>query len=267
MLVHALGGPPWSFTVHGPEEFDKAQFIALPEKIRRASFVVAISSFGRSQLFRQVAHEQWHKIKIVRCGLEPSFYQRNHVSSSLPTAPRLVCVGRLCEQKGQLLLLEATKKLMEAGLKFEVVLAGDGEMRGDLDRLIDTCQLRSVVRITGWITSAEVREQILASRALVLPSFAEGLPVVIMEAMALQRPVISTFVAGIPELVEPNEHGWLVSAGDVDGLAAAMRACLECPGEQIQAMGAKARTKVVRFHDVDHEAAVLAGLFQSAYSS
>ncbi|WP_456749016.1 glycosyltransferase [Bradyrhizobium sp. USDA 4470] len=80
-------------------------------------------------------------------------------------------------------------------------------------------------------------------------------------------PVISTFVAGIPELVEPNEHGWLVSAGDVDGLAAAMRACLECPGEQIQAMGAKARTKVVRFHDVDHEAAVLAGLFQSAYSS
>ncbi|MGY3346670.1 glycosyltransferase [Bradyrhizobium sp. USDA 4470] len=188
MLVHALGGPPWSFTVHGPEEFDKAQFIALPEKIRRASFVVAISSFGRSQLFRQVAHEQWHKIKIVRCGLEPSFYQRNHVSSSLPTAPRLVCVGRLCEQKGQLLLLEATKKLMEAGLKFEVVLAGDGEMRGDLDRLIDTCQLRSVVRITGWITSAEVREQILASRALVLPSFAEGLPVVIMEAMALQRP-------------------------------------------------------------------------------
>lgn len=263
MLVHALGGPPWSFTVHGPEEFDKAQFIALPEKVKRANFVVAISSFGRSQLFRQVAHDQWHKIRIVRCGLEPSFYQHNDVTS-LPVASRLICVGRLCEQKGQLLLLESAKHLMDAGVKFELVLAGDGEMRGELERLIDAYQLRSIVKITGWIESAEVRKQILASRALVLPSFAEGLPVVIMEAMALQRPVISTFVAGIPELVEPDEHGWLVSAGDVDSLTAAMRACLEGPGEQIQAMGAKARMKVLGLHDIDHEAAHLAELFQSA---
>ncbi|MBC9878325.1 glycosyltransferase family 4 protein [Bradyrhizobium sp. INPA01-394B] len=262
MLVHVLGGPPWSFTAHGPEEFDKAQFIALPEKIRRASFVVAISSFGRSQLFRQVSHDQWPKIRIVRCGLEPSFYEGKD-GLPLGAAPRLVCVGRLCDQKGQLLLLEAATKLRDAGIEFELVLAGDGEMRNELERLIDTRELRPVVRITGWITSSQVREEILASRALILPSFAEGLPVVIMEAMALRRPVISTFVAGIPELVEPGEHGWLVSAGDVDGLAAAMRACLECPDEALSAMGKKAQEKVLRFHDIDQEAAHLAELFQS----
>lgn len=263
MLVHALGGPPWSFTAHGPEEFDKASFIGLPEKIRRANFVVAISSFGRSQLFRQVGYDQWGKIKIVRCGLEAAFYEHDTDARTTQT-PRLVCVGRLCEQKGQLLLLEAAKRLVDAGSKFELVLAGDGEMRGELERTIERFQLKSVVRITGWITSDQVREQILESRALILPSFAEGLPVVLMEAMALRRPVISTFVAGIPELVEPGEHGWLVPAGDVEHLAAAMRDCLACSAEQIASMGQKARDKVTKFHDIDREAQHLAELFVSS---
>ena len=91
------------------------------------------------------------------------------------------------------------------------------------------------MRITGWISGEQVRDEILAARALVLPSFAEGLPVVIMEAMALKRPVISTFVAGIPELVQPGEHGWLVPAGDVEALVDVMRACLETPGETLVA--------------------------------
>ena len=73
MLVQTLGGPPFSFTAHGPEEFDKAPLIGLAEKIRRAAFVVAVSSFGRSQLFRLVEHEHWDKIHVVHCGLEPSF--------------------------------------------------------------------------------------------------------------------------------------------------------------------------------------------------
>lgn len=262
MLTHALGGLPWSFTAHGPEEFDKASFIGLPEKIRRATFVVAISSFGRSQLFRQVAYNQWKKIKIVRCGLEAAFYAHDTDRRSTEM-PRFVCVGRLCEQKGQLLLLEAAKRLVDAGSKFELVLAGDGEMRGELERTIEKLRLGSVVRITGWITSDQVRDQILGSRALILPSFAEGLPVVLMEAMALRRPVISTFVAGIPELVEPGEHGWLVPAGDVDHLVAAMQDCLECSPQQIESMGQKARAKVTKFHDIDREARHLAELFRS----
>src|SRR6185437_7754499 len=100
MLGHVLGSPQWSFTVHGPEEFDKPQLIGLAEKVRRCAFVVAISSYGRSQLYRLVEHEYWSKVQVVYCGLEPAF--RTRPSSSPPAARRLVCVGRLCEQKGQL---------------------------------------------------------------------------------------------------------------------------------------------------------------------
>lgn len=261
MLVHELGGPSWSFTAHGPEEFDKAKFIALPDKIRRADFVVGVSSFGRSQLLRNVSHEHWQKIRVVHCGIEPAFYER---AADQPGAERrLICVGRLCEQKGQLLLIDAARRLSEHGTRFELVLAGDGEMRCELEALIARYKLRNVVRITGWISGDQVRDEILAARALVLPSFAEGLPVVIMEAMALRRPVISTFVGGIPELVEPGEHGWLVPAGDVEALAAAIQACLDAPAATIVQMGDKARARVLERHDADKEAGKLAGLFQS----
>lgn len=260
MLVGVIGGPRWSFTTHGPEEFDKAAFIALPEKIRRAHFVVAVSSFGRSQLFRSVDHEHWHKIKVVHCGIEPGFHQG---ASDEPGADRrLVCVGRLCEQKGQLLLIDAVRRLSEQGVKFELVLAGDGEMRPEIEQLISRHGLQEMVRITGWISSDQVRDEILAARALVLPSFAEGLPVVLMEAMALRRPVISTYVAGIPELVVSGEHGWLVPAGDVDALASAMQACLDIPREVVAKMGEAARTRVLARHDADTEARKLADLFR-----
>lgn len=262
MLARELGGPPWSFTAHGPEEFDKPKFIALPEKIQRASFVVAVSSFGRSQLFRNVPHSHWHKIKVVHCGLEPAFHETN-VTTAPGNERRLVCVGRLCEQKGQLLLIEAARLLAERGIKFELVLAGDGEMRGEIETLVAKYRLADSVRITGWISSDEVRTEILASRALVLPSFAEGLPVVIMEAMALRRPVISTFVAGIPELVQQGEHGWLVPAGDLERLAAAMEECLGTAPDRITQMGENARQRVLQRHDVNTEAAKLVTLIEA----
>ncbi|MFC4844812.1 glycosyltransferase [Bradyrhizobium sp. GCM10023182] len=261
MLVRELGGPTWSFTVHGPEEFDKPAMIALPEKIARADFVVAISSFGRSQLYRQVPHKQWSKIEIVHCGLEPGFHQ-NVPAGAGADSRRLVCVGRLCEQKGQLLLLDAARRLVERGVEFELVLAGDGEMRPEIEGLIALYKLEGIVRITGWISSDQVRQEILASRALVLPSFAEGLPVVLMEAMALRRPVISTFVAGIPELVVPGQHGWLVAAGDVEALTSAMLECLAARSEVIDEMGANARVQVLERHDIDREATKLISLFE-----
>jgi colanic acid/amylovoran biosynthesis glycosyltransferase len=262
MLAGELGGPPWSFTAHGPEEFDKPKFISLPEKIRRARFVVAVSSFGRSQLFRNVPHSYWPKIKVVHCGLEPAFYQTD-AATAAGGERRLVCVGRLCEQKGQLLLIEAARLLAERGTKFELVLAGDGEMRGEIEALTAKYGLTDTVRITGWISSDEVRAEILAARALVLPSFAEGLPVVIMEAMALRRPVITTFVAGIPELIQHGEHGWLVPAGDLESLAGAMEECLRTAPEAIARMGESARQRVLQRHDVDKEAAKLAELIKA----
>lgn len=261
MYVAALGGPGFSFTVHGPEEFDKPAFIGLPEKMRRASFVVAISSFGRSQLYRCVAEEHWPKIHVVHCGLEPAFHGIPPVS--LPAVPRLVCVGRLCEQKGQLLLVEAARRLAASGVAFELVLAGDGEMRPPIEAAIARGRLGERVRITGWISSEQVRQEILAARGLVLPSFAEGLPVVLMEAMALRRPVISTSIAGIPELVKPGENGWLIPAGSVEALAEAMAELLDSADETLARMGEAGRERVLARHAVDSEAARLCQLFES----
>ncbi|MFJ2985417.1 MULTISPECIES: glycosyltransferase [unclassified Pseudomonas] len=261
MLANALGGPSYSFTVHGPEEFDKPQFLHMGEKVRRAAFVAAVSSYGRSQLFRWVAHEHWVKVKVVHCGLERSFHEGAAVAPS--AAPRLVCVGRLCEQKGQLLLLEAARILLAKGVAFEMVLAGDGEMREQIDALIARHGLQAHVRVTGWISSAQVREEILAARALVLPSFAEGLPVVIMEAMALRRPVLTTYVAGIPELVRQGENGWLFPAGAVEELATAMADCLAQPADTLQRMGDAAYERVLQRHDIDTEAARLVSYFKA----
>ncbi len=262
MLAHALGGPPFSFTVHGPEEFDHPVALGLGEKGRRAAFVVAISSFGRSQLYRWLPQTHWARVQVVHCGLEPAFHQG--VTSETGAGPRLVCVGRLCEQKGQLLLVEALQRVIARGQACELVLAGDGEMRAEIEALIERHRLQAHVRITGWIGSAQVRDEILAARALVLPSFAEGLPVVIMEAMALRRPVITTFVAGIPELVRDGTNGWLVPAGDVEALADAMVACLDAAPDALARMGAAAHERVLARHDVDREAAKLVALFAAS---
>jgi colanic acid/amylovoran biosynthesis glycosyltransferase len=257
MLAHALGGPPYSFTVHGPDEFMKE--LGLGEKIHRAGFVIAISCFGRSQLYMRSRYVDWPKIKVVHCGLEKAFYD---VDCAPPaTAPRFVCVGRLSEAKGQILLLEAAARLAAKGINFELVLAGDGPMRDELERLIVKFGLTKQLRITGWISSDQVRDEILAARALVLPSFAEGLPVVIMEALALRRPVLATYVAGIPELVMPGENGWLFPAGSVDELATAMEDCLTKSPEELQAMGHAGYNRVVAGHSIDTEAAKLAELF------
>lgn len=262
MLVHTLCGIPYSFTVHGIAELDRPEAIGLTEKIRHASFVVAVSSFGRSQLYRWAGRDHWPKVKVVHCGLERAFHEIAPVA--IPTRPRLVCVARLSEEKGQLILIEAAALLARDGVEFELVLAGDGEMRRQIETAIVNLGLQHKVRITGWLDSAQVRAEIVASKALVLPSFAEGLPVVIMEAMALRRPVLTTYVAGIPELVLAGEHGWLFPAGAVDELAAAMKSCLATPESALEEMGNRARARVLARHDVDLEAACLAGFFRAA---
>jgi colanic acid/amylovoran biosynthesis glycosyltransferase len=262
MLAHVLGGPTWSVTVHGPAEFDRKPLLNLPEKIKRSAFVVAISSYGRSQLYRCVDHQHWSKIHVVHCGLESSFY--TIPPSAIPESRRIVCVGRLCEPKGQLLLLEAKKLLLDRGVDFELVLAGDGEARVELEALSARYNLTDNVRFTGWISSDQVRTEIMAARALVLPSFAEGLPVVIMESMALRRPVITTYIAGIPELVSSGEHGWLIPAGDIEALANALGELFATPSEVMLKMGEAARARVLSRHNIDVEAEKLRKLFQNS---
>jgi glycosyltransferase involved in cell wall biosynthesis len=262
MLAHALGGPSFSFTVHGPEEFDKPQFLAIREKVRHAAFVVAISSFGRSQLYRWIDYVDWPKVHVVHCGLDQTFFDVPAVP--IPEAPRVVCVGRLNEQKGQLLLVNAVHRLAQEGVELEVVLAGDGDMRADLENLIKKCKLQDRIRITGWINSNQVRDEILSSRALLLPSFAEGLPVVIMEAMALRRPVLTTYIAGIPELIRPGKDGWLFPAGDVEALVSTLKDFLATPLGLLQTMGNAGHMRVLERHSIDIEAGKLAKLIRSA---
>ena len=261
MLASVLMGGTYSLTVHGPEEFDRAPSIHLREKIRRAELVVAISSFGRSQLFRIADEKNWDKIQVVHCGIDGAFTQEPAGGAS--RAGRLVCVGRLCEQKGQLLLVKAAALLAAEGREFELVLVGDGEHRPLIEALIARLGLAAFVRITGWASAEQVRDEILGARALVLPSFAEGLPVVLMEAMALGKPVLTTYVAGIPELVIDGETGWLFPAGSIDDMLAAMRTCLQTPDEELERMGRAARARALQRHDIDEQAARLSELLAS----
>lgn len=259
LLAGILSGIPFSFTVHGPEEFDHPAGLCLPEKIRRASRTIAISSYGRSQLCRWVDLPQWAKISVVHCGLDAAFLDA--APTVPPASSTLVCVGRLCEQKGQLLLLEALRKVIDRGQACRLILAGDGEMRAAVEQRISALGLGAHVVITGWIDSTQVKQNITAARALVLPSFAEGLPVVLMEALALARPVISTYIAGIPELVKDGECGWLVPAGDVESLSDAMMKCLTADTAMLTVMGATGRTRVLERHDIRRETAKLLSLF------
>jgi glycosyltransferase involved in cell wall biosynthesis len=265
MFAYLLGGAGYSFTVHGPEEFDKPEFIGLATKIHYSRFVAAISSYGRSQLFRWIPAEQWSKVKVIHCGLDASFLE-NHQQPDINLPAQIVCVGRLCEQKGQLLLLQAFQKLRQAGCECKLVLAGDGEMRAELERQIACYQLEDCVEITGWLSGEQVKTILLASKGLVLPSFAEGLPVVIMEALALRKPVISTYIAAIPELIEPGKNGWLVPAGDVDSLVQAMQALLSASPVELVRMGELGFKAVNEQHNISKEAAKLAALFAQTLS-
>jgi len=262
LLCFLVGGPKYSFTVHGPEEFDKSTVLGLDEKIHHAAFVVAISQFGRSQLYRWSKFADWPKVHVVHCGLDREFF--DNAATPIPDNQRLVCVGRLCEQKGQLLLVDAFAKILPAFPDATLVLVGDGPMRAQIEDRIRDLAIERSVRITGWASGETVKREITDARAFVLPSFAEGLPVVIMEAFSLGRPVISTYIAGIPELVKPGENGWLVPAGDVDALAAAIKDTLETPTERLAEMGRAGREAVLARHDIRTEAGKLAKLFEDA---
>jgi glycosyltransferase involved in cell wall biosynthesis len=233
--------------------------LALKQKIHHAAFVVGVSSFGKSQLYRWCDHDRWDKVQIVHCGVDASYL--NRPISPIPDTPNLVCVGRLCEQKGQLLLVEAVRRLVSQGIDCRLTLVGDGELRAPIEQLIQKHNLQHNIILTGNATGDEVQKCILNARAFVLPSFAEGLPVAIMEAFALGRPVVSTYIAGIPELVKPGINGWLVPAGSIEDLVVALRQVLGASVEQLEQMGQAGAEAVAREHDVNIEAQKLAQLF------
>ena len=250
MISSKLSGIPFSFTLHGPDIFFEPRHWRLDEKIAQASFVSCISHFCRSQAMVFSAPDHWHKLHIVHCGVEPLRYQ------GPPTGEDLLFVGRLAPVKGLPVLLRALAEIPAV----QLTIVGDGPQRGEIETLIHAYEIEARVRLLGYQSQDEVAELLSQSRALVLPSFAEGLPVVLMEAMAAGLPVITTQIAGVPELVKDGETGWLVAAGDQDGLKRAIEALLADP-ERGRHMGAAGRKAVAAEFDATVEARRLATLF------
>jgi glycosyltransferase involved in cell wall biosynthesis len=263
MMASAISGVPFSITVHGPGEFERAPGLALDVKVGRAAFVAAITEYARGEVFRWVRPEDRRKVEVVRCGLAAGVVERP--PSPAPARRRLVNVGRLEPAKAQVALVEAAARLVAAGeAPFEIAIAGDGPLRGELERRIAAAGVGGTVTLLGALPRGDVLDLIAGSRALVMSSVAEGLPVTIMEALALGRPVVAPRIAGIPELVTGGENGWLVPAGDSDALAGAIAEALRAEPVELDRMGRAGSERVRRDHDVRASAARLAELFARA---
>ncbi len=258
-IAYKLGGPPFSFTVHGPDEFDRPIELDLRSKISDALFAVAISNFGKGQLMRWANYRDWGKIEVIRCGVDDNFIWND---GSKPTYEKtqFASIARLSGQKGIPLLIQAAAILKDDGYRFTIQLIGGGEMQPQIENMIRDYDLQEYVNMVGWASSMEIVECLLDSKVMVLPSFAEGLPVVIMEALALEVPVIVTAIAGTPELVN-DQCGWLIPSGSVDALVEALKTAMRTPPQTLAEMGKAGRERVVSLHDSMKNGAELFELF------
>lgn len=259
LLLHELGGPAFSFTAHGTESFEAPAEIGLARKLAGARFAVAVCEYGRRELSRW-CDAGTTRLEVVRCGVDQAFL--DEPEQPAPVARRFVCVARLSPEKGHGVLLAALAPLAAEGLDFELVLVGDGDLRAELEEMARSLGLGLRVRFVGWKSNVEVRAEILASRVLVVPSLAEGLPVVIMEALALRRPVIASAVGGIPELVEDGSTGWCVEPDSPAALTTALRAALHATVSERAALGREGARRVALRHDARIEARTMAALFR-----
>lgn len=257
-----LAGVSYSLTEHGSGIFFHPHGWGLGRKIDGASFTACISDFCRSQCMLFAPREAWSRIHLVHACVMPEFLTGE--ATPPPAEPRLLFVGRLSAAKGLPLLIEAVRRVAARGTKIELTLIGDGPLRAEAER--ELASLGDGLRVLGWCGSDVVREEVLRARALVLPSLTEGLPVVIMEALALHRPVIAPQIAGIPELVADGVDGWLVPPGSVEALEGSIRALLATPAAELARLGAAGAARVRASHDASHEIEKLAALFDASLS-
>ena len=261
-VLHALGGPTYSFTVHGPSELEPPSAWSTREKVSDACFVVGISQFTKDKILAVTPAEHRHKVHLVRVGLELD--GRPAPPVPIPAEPRILCVARLSEEKGLLVLVGAIARVRARGVDVQLDILGEGPMRAVLEKEIERLALGACVRLRGWVDEAGIEAALATSRGLVLASFAEGLPVVLMESFRAARPVVATRVGGVAELVEPGVSGWLVPPHDEEALAQAIQALLEAPVERLDAMGRAGRAAVREKHDVATECEKLARLYDDA---
>lgn len=262
MLAAHLAEVPYSLTIHGPGIFTRPHRWALGIKLDLAAFTACISSFCRSQCMMYADPSTWPRLHVVRCAVGEPFLDEPQRATSTP--PTIVCVGRLCVEKAQRLLVDAAAQLAAESTEFRLILVGDGPEREAIDKIIRQQQLHGIVEIAGWQSSTQIKSLLQRATALALPSFAEGLPIVIMEALALECPVISTNIAAIGELVEAGKCGWLLPPGDLDALVEALREAISLSADQLASFGAHGRERVFALHHPDRQAEQLVNLFERA---
>lgn len=248
-----------SFTFHGPAEFYDISGFHLAEKVRIAKFVCAISRYGRSQLLRVAAHDDWQKIEWAPLGVDPSRFLPRP-SREAPAPCELLCVGRLENDKAQHVLIAALERLVRERRNVRLRLAGDGPERASLERDVAARGLAGHVVFEGWLDQERLRAAYHAADIFVLPSFAEGLPVVLMEAMAVEIPCITTQITGIPELIRHGADGILVSASDDAALADAIACLMDDPALRVQ-LGTAGRRRVMREYNLEQNVLRLADIF------
>jgi len=267
-MLYACYGEPdgasWSFTMHGPTEFDNVDSYLLAEKVRRARFVVCISDFARSQLMKLTESDHWHKLSVVHCGIDPaSFRPQARAERTSPERLTILCVGRLVPEKGHALLIEAFSLLPpELAPGVRLVIAGDGPERRALEHQAQALG-RDRIAFAGAVREDELVALYADADVFCLPSLAEGLPVVLIEAMAMELPVLSTRVMGIPELVSDRTSGLVVPPGRPDALAGGLRELLE-DGALRRALGKAGRERIVADYDIRRSVTQLSDLLREA---
>lgn len=263
-LGSAVDGPDkwsWSFSMHGPTELFNVGQYNLAEKIARARFVVCISDFTRSQLMSLCDPELWHKLHVIHVGI-PLEQFTNAPGESRPTDCEILLIGRQVPEKGQAVLLEAVASLAERGHHVNTTLVGDGVTRANLEHLSKRLGISARTSFPGAVGQDDIWAFYSRASVFCLPSFAEGVPCVLMEAMAMELPVVSTRITGIPELVDDGHTGLLVAPGRADLLADALELLVTDP-ELCRRMGAAAREKVVCEFNTESSANQLYELFKA----
>ncbi len=249
ILMKSYGGVSYSISVHGPDIFYAVDSALLAEKVQKACFIRCISHYCRSQIMRISDSESWNRQHIVRCGVDPDLYDvRPDPGNKVPV---IICVGRLVPAKGQHILLKACSLLKRDGVQFHLIIIGEGPDRSSLEKFVARNDLREVVTFTGVLGQDKVRQQYDRADLFVLASFAEGVPVVLMEAMAKEIPVISTRITGIPELIQHGQDGLLATPGDAEDLASQILTLLNHP--ELRQQFGKAGRKKVRANYNQHE--------------
>jgi glycosyltransferase involved in cell wall biosynthesis len=234
LFVHRVFRFGYSLTVHGPDEFYDAKGHYLAQKIEAADFVVCISSYTRSQLMNLSPYRHWKKFVVVRLGVDTALFspgprpaqhpaQQNPVQLNASTdAFEILCVGRLTPAKGQHLLIDAIDRLAKDGHRVLLRLIGNGPDEVSLRNCAGRLTSPVTIVFEGAVNQDRIRGFYQTADVFCLPSFAEGLPVVLMEAMAMEIPCVSTHIAGIPELIGNEVDGLLTPASDLDALTEAL---------------------------------------------